>query len=413
MGSPVEPTYEEIMERAQALASTARGRVIFEEIGPSEEGRPIPMLRLGDSGRELPLLLVTGGVHGSEEAGRAASMAFAEWLAGEGAAYLEQLSAVVIPCANPDGAERDSYHNARDININRSHRLRAPASTAEGRAMEEAALELLPDCYVDVHGLAGGAMGDSEYVYEGLPLSMGLQIGFAVAAEMDAEAVRAGLPQRHPRNQRYSEQEGASLCHKLVAETNALCFTVEITENYYPLADSVKSGLVRLQKLVEIGTRRQYNQPYPGFPCDTLAGGPMFCLMPFGAGYRKRRKSRLRTMATLREDHSSLNRSYADPQHTAALTLELGPAARTSPEGVVLQLSLDPRAKVTGVRCEWADGEAEELVPTSLDGEHGYHLWRQEGIPMVRATVARPPGPGENRVVVEYDAPFRPHVHPR
>ena len=139
----------------------------------------------------------------------------------------------------------------------------------------------------------------------------------------------------------------------------------------------------------------------------------MFCLVPFGAGYRKRRESRLRTMAALTEDFSSLNRSYADPQHRAALMLELGPAAETSPEGVVLQLSLDPRAKITGVRCEWADGEAEELAPTSLDEEHGYHLWRQEGIPMLRASVARPPGPGENRVVVEYDAPFQPHVQPR
>ena len=129
MGSPVEPTYEEIMERAQALASVARGAVVFQEIGPSEEGRPIPLLWLGDSARELPLLLVTGGVHGAEEAGRAASIAFAEWLAGAGAAYLEQLSAVVIPCANPDGAERDSYHNARDINIYQSYRLHAPAST--------------------------------------------------------------------------------------------------------------------------------------------------------------------------------------------------------------------------------------------------------------------------------------------
>jgi len=47
MGSPVEPTYEEIMERAQALASVARGAVVFQEIGPSEEGRPIPLLCWG------------------------------------------------------------------------------------------------------------------------------------------------------------------------------------------------------------------------------------------------------------------------------------------------------------------------------------------------------------------------------
>jgi len=118
-------------------------------------------------------------------------------------------------------------------------------------------------------------------------------------------------------------------------------------------------------------------------------------------------------MAALTEDHSTLNRSYADPHHIAAVTLALGPGARTMPEGVVLQLALDPRATVSGVRYEWADGDQGELAPISLDREHGYHLWRQEGISMVRASVARPPAPGENRVVVEYEAPFRPHVLPR
>ena len=69
MSQAVAPTYEEIVLRARELAKQHPDMVQFREIGPSEEGRGIPMLTIGDVERNLPLFTATGGMHGSEARG--------------------------------------------------------------------------------------------------------------------------------------------------------------------------------------------------------------------------------------------------------------------------------------------------------------------------------------------------------
>jgi hypothetical protein len=399
MSKEMAPTYEKIMARSKDLADKHADKVAFREIGPSSEGRPIPLLELGDIHRDLPLMMITGGTHGSEETGRAASMAFAEWLAGD--PILDKLSAVVVPCVNPDGSIRNTYHNAQDQNIYKSYGFLKKSTTPEGEAVETVALELLPDCYADVHGLAGGAMGGSEYVTPCLGSNMMHQIGLEIAVEMDREAVKAGIPQRHPQchHGEFMNPAGA-LTDKLSSETNALCFTVEITENYYPLEDSVTSGLVRLKKLAETGTRIHYGQPYSGFPCDTIVGGPMFAAMAFGATYKERRVSRHQFMTAILEDQSALKRAAADPDHTAVLEMEFGPNTKTLPKGAVFQCALDPRVKVETVNLEWPDGNKRTLT------EESYTVTKGEHYQVVRIIIPDRFLTGSNRVKIKYRAPF-------
>ena len=411
MAQPPSPTYPEIMDQAQALAAAAPARVSYRELGRSEEGRPIPLLTLGDAARDLPLLLVTGGTHGSEETGRAGSMALAEWLAGDGAGNLDHLSVLLVPCLNPDGAEANSYHNARDINLCTAFPYNARAITAEARALEDLALDLLPDCIVDVHGLAGGAMGDSGFTHPTLD-SVGQDISHRVVAELNATALALGFPQRHPYIENEFKMARGSLCRKLAALTGIFCFTMETTENYYPLADSVRSTLVRLQKLVEIGQRVHFNQPYPNFPSDNLLGGHGATFLPFGGTYRRRRESRLKAMSTLIEVGSYFERSHADPGKIATLTFRLDAPWQTAPEGLAFGLALDPRATVKKVTYLWPDGEVGELSPATLVDEHGYYQWQEGAIQMLRASVARPPAQGQHQVKVEYTAPWEPHVAP-
>jgi hypothetical protein len=412
MSVSISPTYEEVMARADALAAQFPESLSCRTIGLSEEGRPIPMLTVGDPGRDCPLLMVTGGTHGSEETGRAAALAFAEWLAGEGREALDGLSALVVPCVNPDGAELNSYHNARDVNLYHCHSFAGPATTAEGRAVEQVAREHLPDCLVDVHGLAGGAMGDSGFVIPMLCGEYGLVIALGVTEELCEEGRRLGFPQRHPFIEGLLRETEAPLVEKLARTSNALTYTMEITENYYPLEDSVRSGLGRLRKLVEIAGRAQYCQPYPGFPCDVLAGGPTAALMAFGSSYRKRRESRVKLATLVQLPEVYFERSHADPGGVATVVLRVPSELTEAPEGLVLQCALDRRVTIRRVGYEWPD-DAAELPPGGLDMEHGYHVWRNRGILMVRASIARRAGQGEHRLAVEYEAPFAPHVRPR
>jgi len=403
-----KPTYEDVMAECERLARNVPGYCKLDEMGKSVEGRPIPLLRLTDP--DVPLqdksvIFLIGGTHGSEEVGRASTLALAKWLlSNEGAAHLRTQVVLICPCLNPDGAVRNTYHNAQDLNIYNSYPIGEEPATPEGRAAYEVAREWIPDCFADVHGLAGGAMGDSEYVYPGRPRTGALMIGLAIAREMDAAAEALGYPQRfcHIITPRADGTLQQSLCERLLAEDNTLVFTVETTENYYPLEDSIRSALARLTALIKIGDRTGWYQPYRGYPCDLIAGSPVGMLMPYGADYQQRRINRRKTTAAILAGAiTNVHRQAADPDHVATVRITVQKPLADPPEGYVLQLRLDPRVEVKRITFK-----GEPLKPSDADG---YEITRGENHVTVRAHIRRPLQVGENDLCVEYAAPYQPH----
>lgn len=403
-----KPTYDEVMADCQALARQFPGSCRFEEMGTSFEGRPIPLLTLTDPGvppADKSVAFFTGGTHGSEEVGRAASLALARWLlSAEGSQHLRTQVVLVCPCLNPDGAIRNSYHNAQDINIYTAYPMGAEPTTPEARAAYAVARQWIPDCYGDVHGLAGGGMGDSQYVPSGRNSGLFL-MGLAISHEMDAAAEAAGYPQRfcHIIPIRPGEQHQGSLFLRLMCEDNALTYTVETTENYYPLDDSIRSALARLSTLIKVGDRAGWYQPYRGYPCDLLAGSPVGALMTYGADYQQRRINRRKTSMAIQEGAIfAVSRLAADPDHVATVRVNLAKPITDPPEGIVLQARLDPRAKVRRVTFQGAD-----LQPCGVDG---YRVEAEGNQLQVRASLRRGLQVGQNDLRIEYDAPFVPHA---
>jgi hypothetical protein len=402
------PTYEEVMTESQALSRQVPGYCTFEEMGKSFQGRPIPLLTLTDPAVPLAqkgVAFLTGGTHGAEEVGRAATLALAGWLTtNDGAQHLRTQVILICPCLNPDGATRNSYHNAQDINIYTAFPLGAEPTTPEARAAYAVAQQWIPDCYADVHGLAGGAIGDSQYVPVGRNPGLFL-MSLAISHEMDAAAEAIGYPQRFCRIVPVcqGQQHQDSLFLRLMMEDNALTYTVETTENYYPLADSIRSALARLSTLIKAGDRVSCYQPYRGYPCDLLAGSPVGCLMTYGGDYQQRRVNRRKTVRAICDGAIySVSRVPADPDHVATVRVELHKPIADPPDGIVLQLRLDPR--VTVRRATFNDAE---LQP---GGEDGYQLDIRPNYLAVRAALRRALRVGSNDLRVEYDAPFVPHA---
>jgi hypothetical protein len=118
-------------------------------------------------------------------------------------------------------------------------------------------------------------------------------------------------------------------------------------------------------------------------------------------------------MPTLLDTPYYFERSHADPNNTATLTLRVDGPWLDTPEGLVFQLALDPRAEVMSVSYAWPEGQEEILASVSQDNPQGYYVWSQRGITMVRASIARPPVSGEHKLKVRYSVPFTPHVVPR
>ena len=144
----------ELVREAKAAGSRAQLLVA----GVSQTGQPIEALLLSRqadlepaalraSGRTTVLLI--GEQHGDEPAGAEALLAVARSLAqGSLAPRLDLLNVIVLPRANPDGAQAGRRATASGIDLNRDHLL---LRTPEAQAIAGLMRDYAPAVVVDAH----------------------------------------------------------------------------------------------------------------------------------------------------------------------------------------------------------------------------------------------------------------------
>jgi len=141
------------------LVATTQGvaHVALRTMGQSQEGRSIAaaIFARGDldiaalrrNGR--PTVLIIGQQHGNEPAGGEAALVVIERLGrGDLASVLDNINVVVVPRANPDGAEAFRRTTTSGVDLNRDHVL---ARTPEARVLIGLMRELDPAVVVDAH----------------------------------------------------------------------------------------------------------------------------------------------------------------------------------------------------------------------------------------------------------------------
>ena len=132
-------------------------------LGSSQSGRPIeaiaftrpaPPPALAASGvpaaaARRPAVVVIAGQHGDEPAGTEALIVVAQELAsGRLASVLDRIDVILVPRANPDGADAGTRVAADGTDINRDHLL---LRTAEARALTRLIAERAPVVVLDLH----------------------------------------------------------------------------------------------------------------------------------------------------------------------------------------------------------------------------------------------------------------------
>jgi hypothetical protein len=133
-----------------ALVRTAPAGTRIERLQPghSQHGTAIEALRFS-RGAGRPLVLLVGQQHGDEPAGAEALLVIAHALAGGALAeVLEHIDVVVLPRANPDGADWQRRVNAAGMDINRDHLL---LRTPEAQALAALTRAQRPVVVVDSH----------------------------------------------------------------------------------------------------------------------------------------------------------------------------------------------------------------------------------------------------------------------
>ena len=153
-------TNAELTQWLRQLASSQKGatRSQMLDLGLSQRGTPIHALvvtrvanthaaALEDSGR--PTVLLVGQQHGDEPAGSEALLVVARELAGGLLEpMLDRINVIVVPRANPDGAEAGKRVTANGIDMNRDHLL---LQTPEARALARLVRDYRPIAVIDVH----------------------------------------------------------------------------------------------------------------------------------------------------------------------------------------------------------------------------------------------------------------------
>ena len=397
------PTYEDVMNECKSFSSLAPLLVSYEEIGLSAKGRPIPLLTITD--RDFPnenkrVVLVSGGTDGNEEVGRAINLGFARaLLEPKNRVHLQKQVVLIVPVTNPDGTVLnlpDREGNGSGICATKVHMPGVPPATPEGRVMRDLVERWIPDAHFDFHGLAGGGMGDMAYLYPTVNNKWTIPVLFEVAKEIEIVGVKAGFPQNRPQlwwEPRYN------LPGWLARNHSSFCMVLESTENYYPIEESVRGGVVRLLRLLEIGEEVRFFQYHANYPCDVVSGSRMGALMPFGDDFTARRKSRRDISQMILEGVPSFGRQGNDYNWTASLKLPINDTVKTFPEGLVFQTTIDGRAKIKNVF--WHDSQLKESE---------WQSWQTEAGVVVRAIVNGKPKLGDNFLKIKYEVPFKRHV---
>jgi hypothetical protein len=395
------------MRECREIAASDPARVSYSEIGKSEEGRPIPLLTITDPAipaRDKSVFLLSGGTDGNEEVGRAVALGMARaLLAPERRALLYRQVVLVVPVTNPDGCARnqpDRAGNARGIPAAGAYPDDGPPVTSEARAMRALVDEWLPDAHVDFHGLAGGSMGDCEFLYPTVNSKWSIPVLMDIVREIENAGALAGFPQQG--RPRLWMEPRHNLPGWMAKHLSAVCMVIEGTENYYPIEESVRSGVVRLLRFMAFGdSTDRYFQDFPNYPCDVVSGGFMAALMPLGATYEERRRCRRDISEMIVQGVPVFERLACDRDWTAVIYLPVEDSVRTFPKGMRFKATLHRSAVVKDVM--WHDRRLEPA------------LWRQAITPagiVVTADVPEPPRRGANYLKIRYEVPFKRHVEP-
>ncbi|HXW24095.1 MAG TPA: M14 family metallopeptidase [Xanthobacteraceae bacterium] len=159
----LKPGRSEFTSQAEmeAFLAALKARVpalVLGSLGRSQQGRDIPYLLFTQEGLAdpaavvalgRPILWFIGLQHGNEPAGGEAMLALCAMLAdGDLKPFLDKVSVVVVPRANPDGAAAFTRATASRADLNRDHIL---LTLPESAALHGKLVELPPDVVIDAH----------------------------------------------------------------------------------------------------------------------------------------------------------------------------------------------------------------------------------------------------------------------
>jgi hypothetical protein len=391
------PTSAEVAAHVRELRARHPRLVSIRTLARTAGGRPILAATVTDpdsrsSGQQH--VLVTAGQHGNEESGRLVALALLDWLVLPAAAETRRCQRIVVlPNANPDGAEADSHGTPAGIQPNLDHGP-GGAQTPEGRAVEIVAERLQPELYVDLHARGHAGCSYDMVLY---PWTRNYteddNLCHAIAADMAAAGERAGVPHMtHPLTWWTPETDEPSTTLYLYRRFKSIVMLTENAESNevaYPSSISAASGLAKLKALLAWGNRRFPKLPYDGYPNPVVAGLFPCGVLAVGRDAAARRRCRV---AAWQEADGFARVSLRNPEQPLAKVLQVRYTGRPL---AAIGFVLAAAGRLAPVAATW-DGQTLHRSETN-----GFFSW-QAGRVTYAAIAVRNLQPGEHEATVQF-----------
>lgn len=120
----------------------------YGELDYAPERYPLFALTSRNWNRNLPIMLVTGGVHGYETSGVHGALRFAS---RDAAQYAGRANVIVVPCVSPWGYERINRWDPLALDPNRNFAANSPAPEAAALVRFVAPFRHLVRMHIDLH----------------------------------------------------------------------------------------------------------------------------------------------------------------------------------------------------------------------------------------------------------------------
>ncbi len=232
-----------------ACCLTASAREPRDEAGEIRpRGRPPVPYFVADSGRDGPVVVIVGGVHGDEPAGAAAAGQIRHWAPKRG-------RIIVIPCANPDARRASSRTtpgtDAETANLNRNFPATPtddPPRGEQAEAIWQHVSAWRPDWLVDLHEGVEAARAGKGSVGNTI-IASPTEDALAAAALM-IEAVDATIPEKDLAFLRCGPPVEGSLARAAATRLGARSLIVETTRRGQPVSLRTRQHRIAVDRLL-------------------------------------------------------------------------------------------------------------------------------------------------------------------
>ncbi|MAG94445.1 MAG: hypothetical protein CMJ48_11945 [Planctomycetaceae bacterium] len=306
-GPPVWPPYEKIEAVLQHWAERHGGVMALERLGLSRAGRNVHAVHLTDTdveGADKEHVLLTALHAGLERSAATTVMTIIEWLLSgdpEAQEILRRQVVVCLPVPDPDRYEAGEVSPLYG-NWNAKGPLN-PGEVPEAVYVQQVMDRMQPELHADIHGTNLDFERYIMFECSGTSYSNPALRPYhrEIIQEMDEAALTEGFPSDRAESDAERVYQGpglAGMAERCWIGQPRFYGAIYAYYHFHTLVAATevaweRSGLLRHQRLFEIGNEVRAGEYYPGYPTRAILGNTHARLTAYGQTAKQRRASRV------------------------------------------------------------------------------------------------------------------------